>query len=150
MKIIVISLTRSTERRERMKKQLDDAQLPFEFFDAVDASVANFKYSERSAPEKTIQRLGYQLIDSEIACFASHFCLWEKCVELNEPILVLEDSCDLTPLFSSHLQLLPSLVDEYKFIKLFSMYDKTYSDVAKVNKTTDLVYYHERTCGTQA
>ena len=27
----------------------------------------------------------------EIGCFDSHFRLWEKCVELNEPILIFED-----------------------------------------------------------
>lgn len=69
MKTIVISLLRSAERRRQIKKQLDDANIEFEFFDAIDASMPNFKYSERRAPEQTKLRFGYQLLESEIACF---------------------------------------------------------------------------------
>ena len=32
----------------------------------------------------------YARPDNVAACFASHYLLWEKCVELNEPILILE------------------------------------------------------------
>lgn len=39
MKIYVISLKRSPERREYIKKQLDDLSIEFEFFDAVDGRV---------------------------------------------------------------------------------------------------------------
>ena len=30
-------------------------------------------------------------VSAEMGCFASHYLLWEKCVELDEPIMVLED-----------------------------------------------------------
>ena len=29
-------------------------------------------------------------IAAEMGCFASHYLLWEKCIELNEPIIILE------------------------------------------------------------
>ncbi|MGS0691938.1 glycosyltransferase family 25 protein [Shewanella sp. 30m-9] len=32
----------------------------------------------------TKKRKGYTLLLSEIACYISHYLLWEKCVELNE------------------------------------------------------------------
>jgi GR25 family glycosyltransferase involved in LPS biosynthesis len=31
-----------------------------------------------------------ELTHGERGCFLSHFCLWKKCIELNEPILILE------------------------------------------------------------
>ena len=31
-----------------------------------------------------------ELTQGERGCFLSHFCLWKKCIELNEPILILE------------------------------------------------------------
>ena len=35
----------------------------------------------------------------EMGCFASHYLLWERCVEINEPIIVLEhDSIPVAPL----------------------------------------------------
>lgn len=152
MRTIVISLTRSTERRKKIKEQLNNAGIQFEFFDAIDASTPDFKYSQRRAPKITKLRFGYQLIDSELACFASHFCVWEKCVALNEPILVFEDNCDLTPLCAdtNMRQLFKPLIDEYNFIKLFSMFKKTYSPIKKVNSPSEIVYYHERTCGIQS
>lgn len=33
---------------------------------------------------------------TEMACFASHLALWEKCVELDKPIFILEDDVDFT------------------------------------------------------
>ena len=30
-------------------------------------------------------------LDTELACFASRLSLWQKCVELNEAVLILED-----------------------------------------------------------
>jgi len=32
----------------------------------------------------------YRKPDNVAACFASHYLLWKKCIELNEPILILE------------------------------------------------------------
>jgi glycosyl transferase family 25 len=150
MKNFVISLKRSTDRRARITKILGDANLEFEFFDAIDASSPNFKYSERRVPKQTRLRFGYQLIESELACFASHFSLWEKCIALNEPILILEDSCDLTPLFSDRQELFEELVNKYHFIKLFSMFKKKHIPIEKINSTSEIVYYRERTCGIQS
>ncbi len=31
---------------------------------------------------------------AEMGCFASHYLLWKKCVELNEPIMILEDDTE--------------------------------------------------------
>ena len=33
-------------------------------------------------------------VNAEMGCFASHYLLWEKCVELNEPIIILEDDVE--------------------------------------------------------
>ena len=33
-------------------------------------------------------------ISAEMGCFASHYLLWEKCVELDEPIMILEDDVE--------------------------------------------------------
>lgn len=149
MKVFVISLKHSIERRSRIQKLLDEQGIEFEFFDAIDASVKDFKYSNKRAPNKTLLRLGYHLLDNEVACFASHFCLWEKCIELNEPILILEDNCDLMATISSYQSLFENLVNEHHFIKLFSMFKKKYSPIKKINTSAEIIYYHDRTCGAQ-
>jgi len=150
MKTIVISLTRSTERRKQIKKQLDDANIQFEFFDAIDASMPNFKYSQRRAPKQTKLRFGYQLLESEIACFASHFCVWEKCVELNETILIFEDNCELTPDFIQLYASLKDIASEFQFVKLCSLFPKKFNFSKQISESNNIVHYKRRTCGTQS
>lgn len=99
MKVFVINLKRSVDRRVRMENALNKANIPFEFIEAIDSSTPNFLYSERSNNALTRKRFGYRLVENEIACFSSHHLAWEKCLEVNEPILVLEDNCDLLPEF---------------------------------------------------
>jgi len=36
----------------------------------------------------------------EVGCFLSHFELWKKCIQLNEPIIILEDDAIVTDRFS--------------------------------------------------
>jgi glycosyl transferase family 25 len=86
MKSYVITLGKRIQSfRERM-----NGVLQFEEFNAFDQNQIDdfkdyfkdsdiYKYSNLYKPE------------SVIACAKSHFTLWQKCVELNEPILILED-----------------------------------------------------------
>lgn len=53
-----------------------------------------FFIQKKSRPTITLRRKGYQLKTSEVACFASHYELWVRCVELDEPIVILEDNVD--------------------------------------------------------
>lgn len=62
------------------------------------------KNNEHLAFKEYFNDFGSKLIregalgDSEKACFASHLSLWKKCLELDEPIFILED--DIT--FNEH------------------------------------------------
>ncbi|CCF80089.1 putative lipopolysaccharide biosynthesis protein [Helicobacter bizzozeronii CCUG 35545] len=35
----------------------------------------------------------------ELGCYASHYSLWQKCIQLHEPIAILEDDVHLKPHF---------------------------------------------------
>lgn len=118
MKIFVISLARSAERRAKMLANFNKANVEFEFFNAVDASAEGFILSDRAAPQITQKRKGYELLNSEVACYASHFLLWEKCVEINEPIVIFEDHADLTDDFKITLQNTFMYISEFNYIKL--------------------------------
>jgi GR25 family glycosyltransferase involved in LPS biosynthesis len=48
-----------------------------------------FKGRDKPFPEKYRDEVG--TIPGEMGCFDSHYRLWQKCVELNEPILIFED-----------------------------------------------------------
>lgn len=50
MKVFVVSLARSLDRRERIEEKLKQQGIEFEFFDAVDGSIDGFLHSEKSRP----------------------------------------------------------------------------------------------------
>ncbi|ACH65139.1 glycosyl transferase, family 25 [Aliivibrio fischeri MJ11] len=53
MKVFVVSLKRSVDRRERIQKHLDALDISFEFFDAIDGSIEHFQYSDHARPVTT-------------------------------------------------------------------------------------------------
>lgn len=67
---------------------------PYKIFQAVDGTDENHLF----IPEeyrgqmflKWLKKVNTTLTNGEVACFMSHFLLWCKCVELNQPIVILE------------------------------------------------------------
>ncbi len=151
MKVFIISLKRSIERRARMNKEMHKIGMNFEFFDAADASMPNFICSERAAPHITKKRKGYTLITNEIACYASHFMLWQQCVTLNEPIVILEDNINLLDDFKSVLKEITLQINDLNYIKLSAtIIDKKrkFSPVIKLNNHFSIGCYSKGTSGT--
>jgi glycosyl transferase family 25 len=127
MKVFIINLKRAVERKELMLSQIQSSgliksnELEFIFFDAIDAKQnqhIKFKNERQSFVSKII--IARYLFDGEIACFASHFLLWQKCIELNEPIVVLEDDIEFLPEFENGLKKISESSFEYvRFICTF-------------------------------
>lgn len=70
--------------------------------------------------------LGRELSDGEKACFASHYRLWQECVKLNEPIMILEDDVEFSDEFLNHGE---EYIDElskseYEYIRILYIFDK--------------------------
>ncbi|SBT12667.1 glycosyltransferase family 25 protein [Vibrio celticus] len=147
MKVVVINLKRSINRRRRIEASLKNIGIKFDFLEGVDSSEPNFRYSERRNEALTRKRFGYNLVENEIACFSSHHLAWEKCLEINEPILVLEDNCDLSSDFSNHFLHFNKLSRDYDFIKLAATKPKSFKIIKKIDNSLSIVRYHKRTCG---
>lgn len=86
MKIYVITLNKRIESfRKRMNHIIE-----FEEFNAFDETqIEDFK--EYFKDSDIYRYSDLYKPNAVIACAKSHFTLWQKCVELNEPILILED-----------------------------------------------------------
>lgn len=149
MKTFVISLKRSHDRRSTIEEKLNEANITFEFYDAIDASHPNFKYSNRRAPKITKRRFGYHLLDNEVGCFASHIAVWEKCVELNEAILVLEDNISISPELLTNFNALESITEKYKLVKLCALHPQKFKVIESLSNKLDVVRYNRSVCGTQ-
>ena len=141
MNIFVISLIRSTERRKRIQKLLD----------AIDGSEPNFLHADKAQPELTQLRKRYRLKPEEIACFASHFELWMHCIELEQPITILEDDIDIHPDALNIMQQVYSLIQQYHYIKLSATCeDRIFYPILPLINGFILGSYHKQTLGATA
>jgi glycosyl transferase, family 25 len=57
-------------------------------------------------------------VPGEIGCYASHLLAWERCVEVNQPIAVLEDDFVLADHFPDALARAGKLSADFPFIRL--------------------------------
>ncbi|MDP2573101.1 glycosyltransferase family 25 protein [Vibrio penaeicida] len=141
MDIFIISLAEATERRARITKILSEANLNYTIFDAVnghkglpsplvDLPDDHFRKVFKSRP----------LSSGERGCYASHYLLWQKCIELDKPIVVLED--DAIPLdgFKKMIVDLEQLHDKYGYIRLETQSGSS-SIVNSIKEEFNLVYW---------
>lgn len=149
MKVFVISLKSSTERRKSIKNKLESIR--FTFFDAVNLNddPDNFIFSLYN-PNKTKKYKGYFLESSEIGCFASHISLWKKCVELNEAILIMEDNIDIDKDFEEKIHLLEELGNKYGILKIHNTFDRRYKVFENIDLINKVVSNFKGGCGTLA
>ncbi|MBV7298646.1 glycosyltransferase family 25 protein [Enterovibrio paralichthyis] len=118
-KIHVISLKRSRERRELVARQMETKKLDFAFFDAVDGHqgtptlAQDYDYAKRLwFTSGKMPSLG------EVGCYASHYYLWLKCIELGHSIIVCEDDIELNENAAEIVPLALEQADTYGFIRL--------------------------------
>jgi glycosyl transferase, family 25 len=150
MRVFVVSLERSADRRAEVRAALDRAGIGFEFFDAIDGSESGFLHSDRADPRVTKARKGWTLTNGQLACFASHLCLWHKCIDLGEPVVVLEDDVEPDEGAKHAMALAFEHADRYGFIKLASLRDVRFRPSVKLDDGHWIGRYRRNTCGTQA
>ena len=91
MDILIISLPNAKERCDFQQNQLSKLGLEFEFLDATsihDLNEATYKqhYQDWQRPLK----------NTEVACYYSHRRAWDRVIQSNKPVLILEDDALLS------------------------------------------------------
>jgi glycosyl transferase family 25 len=120
VQIFVISLRTALDRREYVATQFRNAGLPFRFFDAIEGSRALEQYAD------AIDRRSYRLntyrdpLPGEIGCYASHLALWKQAAATREPMIVLEDDCEIATNFPDALRVVEDEIERFGFIRLQS------------------------------
>lgn len=112
MDVIVINLTSAIERRQFQEEQLSGLGLDYEVLDAIstnDISEDIYKkhYYDWQRPLRKV----------EVACYYSHRSAWQKVIDNNKPVLILEDDA----LLSKHSKELLYALEEFSgadFIQL--------------------------------
>ena len=102
MKTIVINLPNRSDRIRTFNS--NNPNLAYELFNAVEGY--KIDYHKLREQGFDVQHdwidpiLNTPLTKGEVGCFLSHWHIWNKCIEKNESILVLEDDAILTDDFS--------------------------------------------------
>ncbi|WP_044365138.1 glycosyltransferase family 25 protein, partial [Haemophilus influenzae] len=91
--IFIINLEKSTDRKAYMQAQFEqlfsnNLIQEIHFFDAIyGKSNPNHPLFQRYNENKRLNAKGYPLTLGQLGCYASHYSMWEKCVELDYPII---------------------------------------------------------------
>lgn len=106
--VFIISLSESDfynehviQSRARISKTVGLAKKfnwPYEIFPATNGyhlDVALWNNLGLSAPKKTKNGDKFGDKPGAMGCFVSHFLLWQHCVAINRPIIILEDDVDI-------------------------------------------------------
>lgn len=117
MKVFVISLKDSHARQENVNRQLTAAGINYEFFDAANGRDGYEKFFDAYDEREYLLNTGRVSTPGEIGCYASHLALWKRCVELNEPIMIMEDDFKLDALFPEAVAEVEKLIKDYGFIR---------------------------------
>lgn len=120
MKIFVISLISETGRQENIKRQFTDARLDFEFFWGVDGRKGPHDLFKKYDEELRMKIKGEPLLPGQLGCFASHYLLWLKCLQENEPFLVIEDDAQIDfDKLKEFIRFSEILDSKYECVRLF-------------------------------
>ena len=97
--VFIVSLPDCIDRRESIRKRLDDLQIPFEFVDAIDGRNGLDPIYEKDIDRPGTKReQGHGLTDAEYACALSHIKVYRQIVQNNiDWALVFEDDAIPTP-----------------------------------------------------
>ncbi len=119
--IFVINLKISAQRRKHIQNQFNKLpkKINFEFFEAINGNEnPDFYLFKKHNAEKRFKYKGSKTTLGQLGCFASHYLLWEKCVKLNRPIIILEDDIIINSDFCDVYSFLNSKDNIYEFLYL--------------------------------
>ncbi|MCI7353738.1 MAG: glycosyltransferase family 25 protein [[Actinobacillus] rossii] len=104
---------------DELQSQHPDFHFNYEFFTGINGkeNPTHPLFSKYNS-QKRQARKGNDMSLSQLGCFASHYLLLEKCIQLDEPIVILEDDAVLLDNFSAVIQYMPQLADKFEFFRL--------------------------------
>lgn len=146
LSVRVISLKRSSERRERVQRELSHFFLEWQFLDAVDG----FALQElpKSYDQVKVARLqGHALTPGEIGCYLSHLEAWQQCVRENKPMLVFEDDFVVGPHLEAIITDLMACRSSWSLVRLSGIHE-TQDSTVKQHDLYRLAINQGDACGT--
>ena len=148
LQVFVISLERSTERRERVEEQLNKTGIQWYFLNAVDGyALSSMPSSYKQSKVKRLQ--GYELTPGEVGCFLSHINAWKLCVKNNVTTLIFEDDFLVEKNLEATIKDLLTIANQWTLVRLSGIYETRHQSLEK-RSTYELVKNLGEPCGTAA
>ena len=123
--VYVISLLRCENRRNFVAEQMKNKDIKFNFFDAVDGREKIDQFTQDYDYTKRLWLTsGKMPLLTEIACYASHYSLWLKCINENKPIVIIEDDVLLADNANAIINIALEKAEKYGFVRLEDGFDK--------------------------
>jgi glycosyl transferase family 25 len=117
LKVLIISLKTSLQRRDQVRQQMENTELDWEFLDAIDGRLADFTSLLYDA-RKVKKLLGFELTNGEIGCYMSHIQCWKYSIENHISVLIFEDDFIIKESFPSALNLLDKIHLNWQILRL--------------------------------
>ena len=112
MKKLVISLLKRADRKSAFQR---NNLLDFEYIKAIDGETNIFR-DIRSRDNWIDPFKNRPLQQNEVACFLSHIKAWKRCIELNQPVIVMEDDALINEQWNEDLY--TQLISKHDFVYL--------------------------------
>jgi len=93
---------KSERLAQRCAESCARVAMPYEFFDAVDGTSGTLQNVPDQQVIRLLKQVNKTLTPTEVSCLLSHFLLWAKCVELDQPIVILEHDAVMVQPYSAH------------------------------------------------
>ncbi|WP_104640347.1 glycosyltransferase family 25 protein, partial [Helicobacter bizzozeronii] len=85
---------------------------------------------------------GKAMSAGELGCYASHYSLWQKCIQLDEPIVILEDDICLKPHFFERLDFLQAQGTRLGYVRFMHLHNHckiptAYPNISEIDYLTE-------------
>ncbi|WP_104637914.1 glycosyltransferase family 25 protein [Helicobacter bizzozeronii] len=94
---------------------------PYFVHASVQPDLANGSWEKISACFYALKYRGKSMSAGELGCYASHYLLWQKCIQLDEPIVILEDDIDLESHFFESLDFLQEHIEKLGYVRFMHL-----------------------------
>lgn len=118
--VYVINLPESSDRRSAMERQAEVLGVEVTFFEAVDGRQEHYPLFSKVDQSKRLRYKGRPFKPGELGVWASHYRLWEACLESGLPMVILEDDAVLEPNFADFLESAPTLARRFPYFRLYA------------------------------
>ena len=124
MEVFVINLEESSDRKKLFDERNAQYMGKYNYFNAVNGKKLNISELNEDIFEK--KSINYS--NGALGAALSHLNLWDKCIENNKPIIIMEDDVIVNYEYKKHLEnVLSMLPEDFDILQLSYNFDSVLS-----------------------